>query len=96
MRHRLRSRFLRAARSVGHQLERSGELAAAQALYERALEADSLAEEIYRGLMLCLEAQDRRAEALEVYRRCRHNLSVILGISPSAQTEAIYRCLLGG
>jgi DNA-binding SARP family transcriptional activator len=29
------------------------------------------------------------AEALKVYRRCRDMLSIVLGLSPSPETEAI-------
>ena len=37
--------------------------------------------------------QGHRAGALETYRRCRHMLSVVLGLEPSAETEALRRGL---
>jgi DNA-binding SARP family transcriptional activator len=53
-----------------------------------------LAESFYRRQMICMQAEDRRAEALEVFRRCRQILSVTLGISPAQETESVHRQLL--
>jgi DNA-binding SARP family transcriptional activator len=44
--------------------------------------------------MICLQAQGRRAEALDVFRRCRQILSITLGIAPGIETEAVYRGLV--
>ena len=33
------------------------------------------------------------AEALRIYRRCRELLSIVLGVQPTAETEAIYEGL---
>jgi DNA-binding SARP family transcriptional activator len=65
-------------------------------VYERGLELDNLSEELYRRLMLTYRSLGQSAGALEVYRRCRHLLSVVLGVKPSAETEAIYRSLQAG
>ena len=59
-------------------------------VYGRALELDNLAEEFYCGLMRCQAALGNFSAAVNTYRRCRQALSVVLGISPSAQTEALY------
>ncbi|HWP88236.1 MAG TPA: bacterial transcriptional activator domain-containing protein, partial [Burkholderiales bacterium] len=59
----------------------------------RATELDLLTEVFHRNLMVCYRELGRNAEAIDVYRRCRQNLSVILGIAPSAETEAVYRSL---
>jgi hypothetical protein len=75
-RERLRSRFLRCVQQLAQHWESAGRWDKAATLYERGLEADNLAEELYRRLMLCHRACGCRAEALEVYRRCRHTLSV--------------------
>jgi tetratricopeptide (TPR) repeat protein len=95
-RERLRERLLRALDSAGQHLERARRFTDAQALYEQAVDIEPLAEELYRRLMVCLSAQGQRAEAMEVYRRCRRHLSVVLGISPAAATEALYRSLASG
>jgi DNA-binding SARP family transcriptional activator len=34
------------------------------------------------------QAQGQRAEAIEVFRRCRQMLSVTLGVAPTGETEA--------
>ena len=60
-------------------------------LYERALELDNLAEEIHRELMRCYLARRESADAVRVFRRCRELLSVVLGVTPSAATETLYR-----
>ncbi len=93
LRQRLRGRFLRNLLVLGQHLEGQGEAERAARLYERGLEQDNLAEELYRRLMLTYQKLGQSAAALEVYRRCRHLLSVVLGVKPSAETEAIYRSL---
>jgi ATP/maltotriose-dependent transcriptional regulator MalT/DNA-binding SARP family transcriptional activator len=95
-RERLRERLLRTLSNAGQQLERARRFPEAVALYEQAVDVEPLAEEMYRRLMICLSAQDRRAEAMEVYRRCRRHLSIVLGISPAAATDALYRNLVDG
>ncbi len=95
-RERLRERLLGALSNAGQQLERARRFPEAQALYEQAVDVEPLTEEMYRRLMVCLSAQGQRAEAMEVYRRCRRHLSIVLGIPPAAATEAIYRSLASG
>jgi len=56
---------------------------------ERALLVEPAAEDLARALMQRYLAAGRHAEALRVYRRCKEMLSVILGVAPSAQTEAL-------
>ncbi len=88
-RDRLRSRFLRTLISLGHFWEAQESWAMAQNLYERVLEVDNVAEDIYRRLMDCHARAGRPAEALRVYLRCRQMLSSVLGIAPSRDTEAL-------
>jgi DNA-binding SARP family transcriptional activator len=63
-------------------------------MYQRATELDPLQETFYRRQMICLQALGQRAEAVDVFRRCRQALSVTLGIAPAAETQAIYQALL--
>ena len=58
----------------------------ALALYEAALAQDPLAENLYRGAIRCHLAAGRAADALRVYRRCRDQLSIVLGVAPSKAT----------
>jgi len=90
-RERLRAKFLRLARDLGESHEGAGDWNAARATYERALEADNLVEELHRRLMRCHLRLGQRAEALAAYRRCRDVLSVVLGLQPAAETQALYR-----
>ncbi len=49
----------------------------------------------YRLLMSLLRARGERAEAVRVYEQCRSLLAEELGVSPSAETAALHRELLG-
>ncbi|MBP9915519.1 MAG: hypothetical protein KBF24_04855 [Thiobacillaceae bacterium] len=90
-RDRARSRFHRLVADYGGFIERAGLWDAAADLYRRGLEQDNLNEFLYRRLIHCLQRRDRHAEALGVYRRCRELLSIVLGVAPSAETEALIR-----
>jgi len=76
---------------VGRRLEEAGQWDLAAQAYERGIGLDMLAEPLYRRLMACQQRQGRPAQALETYRRCRQALSVVLGIPPSPETEALRR-----
>ena len=88
-REKLRSGFLRAVAHLGQSYEDSERWEEAVSCYGKGIEADDLAEELYRRLMVCHIRQGREAEALSVYRRCRKTLSSVLGVEPSAETRAI-------
>ena len=88
-RDRLKAKFMRAVAMVGTILEARREWDQAVALFSRALELDNLAEALYRRLMVCYRELGEPAEALNVYRRCRDMLSIVLGVKPSPETEAI-------
>jgi LuxR family transcriptional regulator, maltose regulon positive regulatory protein len=92
-RDRLRSKFLRTLKALGGFWETNAVWDKAHSLYERVLEIDNVAEEVYRRLMSCYIRSGRPAEALRVYRRCRQMLSLVLGIAPSAETETLCRSI---
>jgi len=89
LRDRLRARFIRTIDALGQHLESTGRTEAAIALYRAALEHDNLAEELYQRLIGCHLARGEAAQALNTYRRCRELLSIVLGLKPSARTEAL-------
>lgn len=93
-REHLGGRIQRYALRLGEHWESLGDWRRANSLYQRAVELDPVAEAVYRRQMICLEAQGLRAEAIEVYRRCRQMLSVSLGVAPTAETDVTYRRLL--
>ena len=92
-RDRWRNRFLRSLADAGRHWERRERFLDAIELYERGIEVDPLAEDLYRRLMHCHLAQGQRAEVARVYRRCRETLSVQLGIVPTAETEALFESI---
>jgi len=88
-RERIQARVTRQVAALGDQLEATDQHAAAARLYQRLVEQQPLAEEIVRRLMTCLLHLGQRSEALAAYRRCRQQLSVVLGVRPAAETEAM-------
>lgn len=90
IREQLRSRFLRSVGALGHFYEEIGQWNHAADLYERGLQADPLAESLYRYLMHCYERQGRKAEAIEVFNRCRRLLQAELDLDPSEETRNLY------
>jgi DNA-binding SARP family transcriptional activator len=93
-RERLRRKFLRNVSWLGHYWEQSQSYDRALECYERGLEMDDLAEELYRHLIMCYQRLGRKAEALSVYNRCKKALSTAFGIKPSPETQAIYESLI--
>jgi DNA-binding SARP family transcriptional activator len=80
----------------GQALAEAGEAQAAIDCYVRGLEADPLAEDLYRRLMLAYSGLDRRAEALAAYRRCRIALRSVLDVEPAPETKAIFDAIRAG
>ena len=94
MRDRLRTRFLRCVGEASRYWQQAGRPEQAISLLERALEADNLAESLYRHLMLSYAQAQRQAEAIETYHRCRNTLSALLKVEPSPETRALYETIL--
>ena len=90
VRSRLAAQFQQFLLRLGEYWEERKEWSRAAELYQRGIVVDPLAESMYRRLMACLHALGQRAEAIEVYRRCRQALSITLGVAPTAVTEALY------
>ncbi|HEU0199821.1 MAG TPA: BTAD domain-containing putative transcriptional regulator [Burkholderiaceae bacterium] len=88
-RERLHQRFLRRACERARALEQRGEHEAALAIYEAGLAQDPLAEELYQGAIRCHLAAGRASNALHTLRRCREQLSIVLGVKPSPATLAL-------
>jgi len=92
-RDRLRSQFHRLVCALGDGLEARQSLDHAIVLYRKALERDSLSEELYQRLMLCHQRRGEHAEGLNVYRRCKDLLSIVLGVQPNQTTQQVYEAL---
>jgi LuxR family transcriptional regulator, maltose regulon positive regulatory protein len=93
-RERMRSQFLRYVGQIGDILQASHCYDLLTDFYQRVLEIEPLAEEVYRNLMHCLIAQGFHAEALRVYHRCDEFLSTALHARPSPPTRNLYAWLV--
>lgn len=94
VRERIRGRFIHVLAEHGGRLEEAGNAQAAADHYLRGVEADPVVESFHQGLMRCYERLGRRSEAFSVYRRLRHTLSVVLGVSPSDTTQRLFQRML--
>jgi DNA-binding SARP family transcriptional activator len=90
----LKNRLLRVIAEAGRLYERKGQWESAAECYQKGLHADRFVEELYRRLMICYQRLGRRAEAVQLYDRCRRLLQANLGIGPSPTTEAVYSSIL--
>jgi LuxR family maltose regulon positive regulatory protein len=93
-REHLRTLYLREVERLGTFFENAARWDAAAEWYLRAIGCHPLTESLHRGLMRSYVGQGRRAEALTAYQHCRHILLKDLGVSPSRETQALYRSLL--
>jgi LuxR family maltose regulon positive regulatory protein len=93
-RDRLRARFRRVFGEAAEALLAGGKTAEASRLYEKAIEADPVAERFYQGLMRCHRDLGQEAEGLVVYRRCSEALRRELRMAPSTKTEDLRADLL--
>jgi len=86
--------FLRHVKRFGEFFAEAGEPGRAIELYQRGIEVDDLAEELYQRLMGCLAKAGRLAEALAVYQRCHETLRAAFAVEPAPETRAVHEALL--
>jgi len=91
IRERLRNKFIRLISISGQNCEQAGKFDRAAQYYRKGLDMDNLCEAFYQSLMKCYEKLGHRAEAILLYNNCRETFSTVLGISPSPETEALYK-----
>ena len=90
LRERLRSKLLRHMRDAGKIWESKSEWDTATRYYQKGLEVEPLAEELYQRLMQSHFSAGHAAEAILTFQRCERTLSEHLGIGPSEQTCNLY------
>lgn len=95
-RDKLRTQFMQLVETAGAHHAAGGRFDDAERCYRKALELDPVAEGIYRRLMQSLAGRGETAAAIDVYRRCREMLSVLLGAKPSPETAGAYERIRGG
>jgi two-component SAPR family response regulator len=93
MQEKLHLRFLKLTDALGYYWQILGQPEKSIHCYERALEIDPVAEEFYQSLMQSYRNVGRDSDAALLFKRCRKNLSNILGISPSQTTLKIYNSI---
>ena len=86
----LREKYLRSIRDAARAYESRGQWQEAANVYRTGIELDKMAEDLYRGLMVCHRELGDHTEVLQVYRRCRELLTRMLGVQPNPKTQAIY------
>ncbi len=89
VREKLRNKFLRSASKLGDHWIQAGQWENARDCYQKGFEVDDLAEGFCRGLMVCYQHLDQRAEALSLYQRFEKRLKAVLGIEPSEKTKTL-------
>ncbi len=93
-RERLRTLLVRTLDYQSDFYQWHGEQDVALKLAQEAVAIEPFRETGHQRLMRLLRDQGNRAEALRAYERCRRLLRDELGVSPSAETEAVYLSLL--
>lgn len=93
-RERLRTLLVRALEYQSDFYQWHREPDVALKLAREAVAIEPFRETGHQRLMRLLNEQGNRAEALRTYERCRRLLRDELGVSPSAETEALYLNLL--
>ena len=92
-RERLRGLFLHRVVVLGNRLRALHRWDDLSELYESALEREPLAAEIHSGLMESLIAQNRLADARDVYGRYRQRLARTSGAAPPVAMQKLYQRL---
>lgn len=62
-------------------------------LFQKGLEVDPTAEELYQRLMECYRRQGRLVEAVAVYQRCREIFLASVESEPSAEIQALHEAI---
>ncbi len=86
----LRDKLLQSIREAARFYESQRRWQEAANIYQSGIELDALAEDLYRGLMMCHRELGDHTEVLQIYRRCRSLLMQGLGVPPNPKTQAIY------
>jgi predicted ATPase/DNA-binding SARP family transcriptional activator len=90
----LRRAFESALLAAGRLQAAAGRHQAAAALFRRAVAHEPLNESAHRGLMACWARLGETARAVRHYEELARMLGDQVGVSPAAETEALYRRLL--
>lgn len=90
-RNRLQISYLRTAERVGEIETGRNNWGRVIEIGETILRLDSCRETAYRMLMLAHDKIGKRAQAVRIYQRCAETLDHELGITPSPETERLFK-----
>jgi LuxR family transcriptional regulator, maltose regulon positive regulatory protein len=90
-RERLRDRLIQLLELLAAHHESHADWTRAAILYRLGTETDPLFEKFHQGLIRCNLNAGEHAEALSTYRKMCNTLSLVLGIEPSTQSQALYQ-----
>jgi DNA-binding SARP family transcriptional activator len=93
-REHLRQRYFDVTERLCELLQRQADYPAVIALCQKILAYDACYENAHRRLMRCYLAQRQRYLAARQYQHCEAALKLKTGLSPSAETAALYRQIL--
>lgn len=96
VRERFRAMFVQASARLADLLSADQKNEEALSVLDRAVEADSVSEDLTRRAMAIEALLGRRAAALARYRRLETTLNRDLDVEPDPETQALLRKLLGG
>lgn len=89
-----RSEFVDAMLRASQLLIDAGDPGNALIYLRRAIQTDSLREDLYQRALRCQIAAGQRSSAIDTYLQCRDKLSEELGLDPSTETRALYDDIL--
>ena len=93
LRERLQNWFLRTVNRLCKLWQANGQHEKAIECFQRSLEVDDLAEDLYQQMMTCYSVMGRRADGLSLYERYKTTLHAKLGAEPSLETETLCKVL---
>ena len=93
MRENLSNRFIHLLVKIGRYWHQHNEPEKAIMVYQRGIELDSTAENLYQNLMRIYIEQGTMAQAASTYLRCRKALATQLKVSPSSETVRLYKLI---
>lgn len=86
--------FVKATLDYAELEAQAGNLNATIRACRKALAQDPYLEEMHRALMIYYWSADRRLDAIQQYRHCQRMLEQEFGVTPSRETEELYREIL--
>jgi len=95
-RERIKTEYLDLTDRISAHYARQGDYLAAISLCQKVLARENCHETAHRRLMSCYQAMGQTSAAARQYQRCVETLDTELGAAPSAETQRLFKTILGG